>query len=111
MTGRVAETYPAGAIRRWLPEDRRYKGKDNAELRASMLRRIEATVPMSFTEDTDRTRCVYSDHAFDALLCALVARAVLVEQTAVPPTADRTLAQREGWIAVPVCDLEALTGR
>lgn len=111
LTGRVAETYPAGAIRRWLPDDRRYKGKDNLAVRAAMLRRVEAVVPMSFADPADRVRCEQSDHAFDALLCALVARAVVLKQTARPPKSDRELARREGWIAVPVCDLDVLTGR
>jgi hypothetical protein len=49
-----------------------------------------------------------SDHAFDALVASLVARAASLGRTTVPPPGDVALAQMEGWIHVPTCGLRAL---
>ncbi|GAA4955914.1 hypothetical protein GCM10023205_17390 [Yinghuangia aomiensis] len=45
----------------------------------------------------------------DALIAAVVARAVVLGRTTPPKTADeREHARVEGWIHVPTCDLSAL---
>ena len=49
----------------------------------------------------DARRCEKSDHAFDALVCALVARAAAIGLTASPTEGDREAARVEGWIAIP----------
>ncbi len=47
--------------------------------------------------------------AFDALLCALCARAALLGRTDAPPPQHQEAARIEGWAAVPVADsLDAL---
>ena len=51
--------------------------------------------------DDARAACVASDHAFDAFVSSLVARAVARGKTARPPKKQRELARQEGWIHVP----------
>jgi hypothetical protein len=48
-----------------------------------------------------RAQCAGSDHAFDAFVSALVARAVERGKTDRPRKRQRELARREGWIHVP----------
>lgn len=108
-TGQVAETYPAGAIKWWLSGFGRYKGKDNLAVRAELLQVLAETVPLSFADRSDRELCQTVDHAFDAVLCALVARALVLKQTARPPAGLVAVARREGWIVVPTGALADLT--
>jgi hypothetical protein len=56
-----------------------------------------------------RDRCVKSDHAFDALICAITARAVATNRTTVPVTDEEvSRAAIEGWIHVPTVGPEEL---
>ncbi|MCX4825028.1 DUF429 domain-containing protein [Streptomyces sp. NBC_01142] len=56
-----------------------------------------------------RGQCVDSHDHLDALVCALVARAVLVGATLWPRSPDeRAAAGQEGWIHLPGTDLAAL---
>jgi hypothetical protein len=58
-----------------------------------------------------RTWCVDSHDHLDAVVCALVARAVLAGDTVWPRSADeRAAAAQEGWIHLPGADLAALRG-
>jgi hypothetical protein len=49
-----------------------------------------------------------SDHALDALICALVGRAIVAGCSAEVPPELRSAAEREGWIHVPTGELAAL---
>jgi predicted nuclease with RNAse H fold len=109
VSGRVAETYPAGAVRQWLPKFVRYKGKDSSAVRSEMLTAIGTTLGLSYADAADADKCIEVDHAFDALLCALVSRALLLKQTKPPPARLRAIAQREGWIVVPTGSLADLS--
>ncbi len=51
-----------------------------------------------------RTRCVASDQALDALVCARVARAAALGLVEPVPERDREAARREGWMALPQPD-------
>ncbi len=53
--------------------------------------------------------CRTSDHALDAVVCALIARAVALHQTD-PAGPHQQVAAVEGWIHVPTAPLEALVG-
>jgi hypothetical protein len=56
-----------------------------------------------------RATCLAGHDHLDALVCALVARAVLVGDTGWPHTEDeRAAARQEGWIHLPGSDLAAL---
>ncbi len=108
-SGRVAEVYPAAALRRWGLPATGYK-RDDA--RARGLREdvvdglLEACPGLSFGRG-GRAACVEGHDVLDALLCALVARAVALGHTAPPPPELAGRATREGWIHVP--DADSLT--
>lgn len=102
-SGSVVEVYPAAALRRWGFASRRYKGGENLVARttlvADFLRETRDWLALSSTHEQ---LCVASDDAFDALICALVARAAATQRVEAIPPEDRASALREGWIAVPL---------
>jgi predicted nuclease with RNAse H fold len=110
-SGPVAEVYPAAALRRWgIRFTGSYK-RATAEARSAreyIIGSLEAGwgAPLP---GAVRERCADSHDHLDALVCALVARAVLVGDTVWPGTADeRAAAAREGWIHLPGTDLAVL---
>jgi predicted nuclease with RNAse H fold len=113
-SGRLAEVYPAAALRVWGVASRGYKASgDRAaaarEVRAGVLDQVTAAVGgwLELGEVTEDA--VASDHVLDALLAALVAVAVRQDATARPrDDVERALALEEGWIHVPTVALDAL---
>jgi predicted nuclease with RNAse H fold len=104
--GRVVEAYPAGSLQVWGLQHRRYKD-DPAQIRRA-LASITDRVGLEFATAT-RAACEASDHAFDALVVALTARAAAQHPPEIPiEFADQ--ARREGWISLPDPALEALRG-
>ena len=101
-TGVIAEVYPAAAIRRWLPGAHgNYKRTDTRAALLALVDAVASAVPIYFA-DGSRELCETSHDAFDALLCALVARAVTLRQTRRPRSAKQIRrAPTEGWIHVP----------
>ncbi|MGH9280955.1 MAG: hypothetical protein ACRD12_23070 [Acidimicrobiales bacterium] len=55
--------------------------------------------------------CQSNEHAFDALIAALAARAAGLGWSAPPPVELRHLAEAEGWIHIPTCAIETLVGQ
>jgi predicted nuclease with RNAse H fold len=119
-SGRLVETYPAVALRRWgliEPRGVRYKGGPKElrgaqrETRREMLTRMGAKSGQWLDVDDGLAEAALnSDHLFDALICTLVALAAKGGVTSPPPTkADRESARREGWIHVPVGRFEDLS--
>jgi predicted nuclease with RNAse H fold len=114
-SGRLAEVYPAAALRVWGVESRGYKASgDRAaaarEVRAAVLRRVAEDVGgwLDLHDDLAAV-AVVSDHVLDALLAALVAVAVHQGGTAAPrDDLERALALEEGWIHVPTVALAQL---
>lgn len=99
VTGSVCEVYPAGALHAWRINRKGYKQAENPEARRRILRSLRTRFPGL---EVDGREAVATDHALDALLCALVARAVLDGATNAPKaSADLELAQIEGWIHLP----------
>lgn len=102
-SGLVAEVYPAAALRNWsLPYDG-YKGPkaDNRAARQSLVTRIGEAWG-SWLQFGQRVAALeQSDHLLDALICAVVARAVAAGMTRTPDAEQRLVALREGWIHVP----------
>ena len=95
--GRFAEVYPALSRRVWGLSATR----DLDEVRARLPR-------LSFVDTADYAR---NEHAFDALIAALVSRAVALGLTHAPKPDDADLAAVEGWIRLPHTDaFERLTG-
>jgi predicted nuclease with RNAse H fold len=108
-TGLVVEVYPA-ALRLWGLTRGRYKGTDSATERAKLLSRLMRACPWLSMSKADKARCKDSDDAFDAVVCALVARAAALGKVQ-PPNRDQIrAAATEGWIAVPTCPLSDLAG-
>jgi hypothetical protein len=109
--GRVVEVYPMAALRRWgvvaagSPSSQwAYKGDadDRRERRAShlaaLMEGLDRVVALS---DEHKAACEADDDDFDALISALVARAVEVGRVDPVPAGMRWLALREGWIQLP----------
>ena len=100
--GAVAEVYPAAALRRWLPEAKgSYKRRGDHEPLRALVAGVGDAVPIKFAGDSYDI-CTTSHDAFDALVCALVARAVTQRQTRRARSgAEVRRAATEGWIHVP----------
>ncbi len=99
-SGLVIETYPAAALRSWGLPYKSYKGLGKREaLRAS----VEALVTAAPTLDLGVVQEVIrdSDDVFDALICALIARARVLGLVSLPPVGSETRARREGWMCLP----------
>ena len=107
----VVEVYPAAALILWSDEaaDLRfdpqgYKGADPSaqEKRERLIEVLEQAAPWLALEPGQRSCCIRSDDALDAVLCALVARAASKGSTLRPETMAQTAdAHIEGWIHLP----------
>lgn len=105
VSGRVAETYPAAAIRHWDLGSTGYKGSAKVAALDPMVDRLKLGLPQLDLGDLEGA-CRSCDDIFDAVMCALVARATTVYRgTAQIPSALVQRARREGWIHVPTCHL------
>jgi predicted nuclease with RNAse H fold len=104
----IAEVYPAAALVAWggraaglAPQG--YKagpaaGTERARIVAALAERPWLELPAAA-----RDACTRSDHALDAVLAALAARAAQRALTHPPQTGEqRALAAVEGWIHVPL---------
>ncbi|MFC1417999.1 DUF429 domain-containing protein [Streptacidiphilus cavernicola] len=103
-SGRLAEVYPAAALRGWgIVADGSYKNArpEAGAVRAGILDALEQGLGRSFGGEV-RERCRRSHDDLDALICALVARAALVGATGYPGSAaEEACAETEGWIHLP----------
>jgi predicted nuclease with RNAse H fold len=112
-SGLLAEVYPAGALRQWrIVANGSYKNgrPEAADTRQVILDALEHGLGRPFT-DAVRVRCRRSHDDLDALVCALVARAVLAGSTRHPRTPQETAsAEAEGWIHLPQNPLAELVG-
>jgi Protein of unknown function (DUF429) len=103
------EVYPAAALKYWGLPHQRYKKAKGAILRGQALDRLLAKLPTLSLDGDALDRCQHSDDAFDALVCALVARAAALRLTTPPCPGNQTeRAHVEGWIHVPTCDMTRL---
>jgi hypothetical protein len=103
--GHVLEVYPAGAFAAWgYVEARRYKEGGAGDLRRRLAERLQDDADLELGEATVAA-CAASDHALDALVCALVTRAAALGLTQpVPAGEDPARIAREGWIHLPLAD-------
>ncbi len=102
--GRVVETYPAGSLLRWGLPFRRYKGTDGRAFREQIVDALAAVLDV----DPHREALVSSDHALDAVVAALTARAAALGHATLPGGAELAIAADEGWIALPTTPLGRL---
>lgn len=94
----VAEVYPAAALRVWGCRTAGYKtdGASRAALVADLAEHAEW-----LDWGPHRAACAASADVLDAVVCALVAGAVVLGRTAGPDAEDLPAAEEEGWIHLP----------
>jgi hypothetical protein len=86
-----------------------YKKQEGTIVRAQAIDRLRAKLPTLILDGDALDRCQRSDDAFDALVCALVARAAGLGLTTPPAPGDQAKqAHVEGWIHLPISDLPGL---
>ena len=110
-SGRLAEVYPAAALKSWGLPARGYKGRGGAEAQrlAEILAALQQAAPwLDLAGHEDRLAA--SDDMFDALIAALTARAVAVGLTLRPDAGHARAALTEGWIHLPTGGLDGLPG-
>ncbi len=98
---RAVEVYPAVALKQWGLPHRGYKGGKNQKKLATLVERFCKDQPWLEVSDEDAKLLARNDHAFDALISSLVARAVMLNRTLPITQDDRHLAATEGWIHIP----------
>jgi predicted nuclease with RNAse H fold len=104
-TGLIVEVYPAAGLRKWELAHRGYKGAKNVTILGSLVDSLRRSAPWLDLSEFEPL-CRRSDHAFDAVIAALLARAAALGLT-IPPD-DPATAATEGWIALPTCPLDDL---
>ena len=106
-TGLIVEVYPAAGLKLWRLPHNRYKGRARHEGLAAPVDALISFAPWLDLTDHERV-CRTSDHAVDAVIAALLARAAARGLTELPENAYQAAAATEGWIALPLCTLEDL---
>lgn len=106
----VVEAYPAAALALWglrrgdhrageqADDDRRAAA---AAAREAILAALEDRLGAVSWAAAARQACAEEAAAFEALLCALVARAAALRLTVSPPASELARASAEGWIHLP----------
>lgn len=100
--GRVFEVYPAASLAIWGFPSRGYKGRDGAGTLGGIARTLRESATWLHCRDADWEALETHDHAFDALIAALTARAACLGLTERPSPEHQPVASREGWIALPL---------
>lgn len=98
-SGRICEVYPAGFLFQHGLTHRGYKGAAGAQVRKKILGSLRLVM-----SDEHADLCVADDNAFDAVLAAVSAHAVVTGKAYGPPVEHRQTALREGWIWMPRTD-------
>lgn len=99
-SGRIAEIYPAAALKCWGLPHNGYKGSQRAARREYILDGVLRNFP-ALNITGFAALAVGSDHALDALLAALMAHLKSQGGAVAPPPQYQRLAQQEGWIWFP----------
>lgn len=106
-TGPLVEVYPAAALRAWGLAATGYKRKENlpalGQLRSALLPRCGT---LSASAESCLADC--DDDELDAFVCAVMARAAVLDLTTGPEADDLETARREGWIHLPTTDIESI---
>jgi uncharacterized protein DUF429 len=107
-SGLLVEVYPAAGLKHWrLRRHRGYKGGNGRRSLSELVDDLEQKAGWLQLGD-HRQVCRDSDHVFDAVVAALLARAAALGLTSPPPAELRDAGAREGWIALPACELDEL---
>jgi predicted nuclease with RNAse H fold len=105
--GVVVEVYPAAALKHWGLTYRSYKGTANTTVRHQLVDTLTAAASWLRLGDHEPA-CRRSDHALDAVIAALNARAAALGLTTTPTADQLGAARTEGWIALPTGNLTDL---
>lgn len=101
------EVYPAAALKTWDLPHQGYKRPEQAAARAAILNGLLRPLELR-PSDAQTTLLRERADALDALVAALVTRAVALGRTTPPPRELTEVAAREGWIHVPTCAVAEL---
>lgn len=105
--GIIVEVYPAASLKCWGLAHRGYKRPENLVSLHALVDALSREAPWLDLGALEET-CRSSDHALDAVLAGLTARAAALHYTTEPSGQDAETARREGWIALPTRPLSAL---
>ncbi|MFL6144961.1 MAG: DUF429 domain-containing protein [Labedaea sp.] len=106
--GLIVEVYPAAGLNYWQLDHRRYKGGKQRSRLGELVDSLLRAAPW-LTLSGYEPLCRHSDHAFDAVVAALLARASALRLASIPGTdEERAAADTEGWIALPTAPLADL---
>ncbi len=106
-SGMLVETYPAAALRAWGLPYQSYKGPNKRAALTALVDALRGTAPL-LDLGVAAEHVHASDDVFDAVVCALVARAAALGQVSKPPADSEARARREGWMCVPTGHLREL---
>lgn len=98
--GVVVEVYPAVSLKQWGLPHRGYKRTAQVTQLGVVVDALLRSAPWLSLGRHEAT-CRRSDHALDAVIAALSARAAWQGLTVRPDDDQRRLARTEGWIAIP----------
>lgn len=109
VNGPVVEVYPASALACWSLPSRGYKGANALPARSLLLDQFRELAPLLDFGRFEQ-QCKLSDHALDAVVASVVARAAALGQTIHPHADQLERVQDEGWIHLPTAQLGQLLG-
>jgi predicted nuclease with RNAse H fold len=104
---KIIEVYPAAALKIWRPyfvDKYKRTGEQGKEKRTDLLASLAQQSAWLHLTEEQQALCIKTDHAIDALVCALMARAASRDGLTEPipdDPAELQRAQREGWIHLP----------
>src|ERR1017187_4074070 len=102
LTLGIDVAYPAAALRVWGLPYRGYKRGANRSALLEAAHELRRHCPWLAADDTTWGEVTRTDHAYDALICALVARTHHRQLCHAIPLHLRGAAAGKGWIAVPI---------
>ena len=103
------EVYPAASLKVWGLPWRGYKTTKNQAALGIVVDQLKQAAPWLELGGHEEL-CRHSDHALDAVVAALTARAAVRDQVCRPDERELPAARTEGWIAIPTAALAALPG-
>jgi predicted nuclease with RNAse H fold len=106
-SGVVVEVYPAASLRCWGLPHQGFKGAKNLTALDELVARLQQAAPWLDLAGYE-TECRSSDHALDAVVAALTARAAAQGLVTVPGIDQLDAARSEGWIALPTSPISDL---
>lgn len=107
--GVVVEVYPSASLKQWGLPHRGYKGAADKSNLGALVDTLSSAAPWLRLSEYGSI-CRRSDHAIDAVIAAMTARAALLGLVTKPSDEQSDVAAIEGWIALPTSGLQQLIG-